>query len=392
MSMASFTKNLDKNIYPESLKPRPDGTRSTPLTYFTEQAHAAGIGPTEAETAKVCSRLFAGFGMRSQFPEPGNLTRYDWVSSYAQDKWVVDAVMKELGAPSRGPYAPTVEKAFTVTAIQAVFPIWYDSQIVEGVLANPLLPRLVAETLQITSGTADHVVMNEQTWERTMGEIGEWTRFPELSISATNAPIKTRKWGGILKASDEAVRRARLPIFARGLARIGMQLANDLTDFALDVLLSGDGNAGTPLSGAGDIYTVPVSGAPVYGDIVAQKMLFSIGYEPNIMIATRESITDILNMPQYQDQTMGVNSQVTGNLPMVLGMDLLRWDSLASSNWSTASTLMVDTQNALVQYSEGGIMTDFNRVVNGQWSEVATSIQTGFAILDRASRKKAVAW
>lgn len=388
MGMETFVKNVDRHIYDEGVNwTGPQGQKTDPVTYFCHQAAKEGIGPETKELEKREVHYLRKF----QVPEFAT-KRAAKIKDYAKKSWYVETCFKDCGVALRGPEATTVAKAFSVTSTQAIFPIFYDNMIVAGLLAQPLLDRLVAETVQVNSGSADHVVMNENAWERATGQIGEWTRFPEMSISATNAPVTLKKWGGILKASDEAIRRARLPIFARGLERIGRQLANDLTDFALDVLLLGDGNTGTALSGSADIQASAVTGSPVYSDLVALLLLFNVGYAPTDLIATRESWLDLLNMAEFKDPLAGFRFQATGVPPTPLGLNLWRWDSLASSGWATTKILMLQADAALVQYQEGGITSESERIINGQWQQVATSIYTAFAILDRDARKLGTGW
>lgn len=390
MSMDSFVKNVDKNIYTEGANASsPDGMKTNAVRFFCGKMADDGIGPDDKTIAKREKHYLRKY----KIPEFAEHTpRALDVKEHAFNTWYVEEIFKHLKMPLTGAETPTVAKAFTVTSVQAIFPIFYDTAIIAGLLAQPLLDRFVSQAIQVNSGTADHVVMNENTWERSTGEIGEWTRFPEMSISASNAPITLKKWGGILKASDEAIRRARLPIFQRGLERIGRQLANDLTDFALDVLILGDGNTGTALSGAADIQAAATTGAPVYKDLVDLLLLFKIGYMPTDMLATKEGYSRLLNMPEFKDPLAGFRFQANGVPPTPLGLDLHRWDSLASSGWATTKILMWQRDISLIQYSEGGITSESDRIVNGQWQQVATSLYTAFAIADREARKIATGW
>lgn len=385
MSMKAFVANIDRHIYDEGVNwTGPNQEKVAPLQYFAAKAEEAGIAPDDKELAKREEHYLRKFTVPGLYMAD----RERKIKEYARDTYAVEAVMEhELKCSIKGPDAPTVQKAFTVSTVQAVFPIFYDTVVVAGLLAQPLLDRLVAMTTQVNSGTADHVLLNENTWDRSTGEIGEWTRFPELSISATNAPIKLRKWGGVLKASDEAIRRARLPIFQRGLERIGRQLANDLTDFVLDVILLGDGNAGASPSQA-----TAVSGSPAYSDMIATQLKFPIGYQPTDIVASGTVWNKLLNFPEFKDPLAGFRFQGSGVPPTPLGMNLWRWDSLASSGWATTKILMLESERACVLYQEGGVTSEAERVVNGQWSSVTTSLYAGPAILDTNARVVGTGW
>jgi hypothetical protein len=385
MSMKQFVANVDRHIYDEGDRwVGPQGEKVGAMRYFAAKAEEAGIAPEDKELEKREQHYLRKF----RVPVETMWEREEKIKAYARDSYAIEAIMTDLGVPPKGPDAATVGKAFTVSAVQAIFPIFYDTIVVAGLLAQPLLDRLVAMTTQVNSGTADHVVMNENSWDRATGEIGEWTRFPELAISASNAPVVLKKWGGILKASDEAIRRARLPIFQRGLERIGRQLANDLTDFAMDVLLLGDGNTG---STAATVPTVTTS-SPSYFDLVATQINFPIGYQPTDLIATGTQWLKLLNFPEFKDPLAGFRFQGSGVPPTPLGMNLWRWDSLASSGWATSKVLMLEAERALAMYTEGGVSSESNRIVNGEWSSIKTSIYAAFAILDTNARRIGTGW
>jgi len=382
--MKAFVANIDRHIYDDGTNwTGPNGEKIAPLKYFAAKAEDAGIAPEDGELKKREEHYLRKF----RCPVEGMEERERKIKEHARDTYAIEKIMADLGCPTKGPDAPTVQKAFTVSAVQAIFPIFYDTVVVAGLLAQPLLDRLVAMTTQVNSGTADHVTMNENAWDRATGKIGEWSRFPELAISATNAPVKLIKWGGILKASDEAIRRARLPIFQRGLERIGRQLANDLTDFVMDVILLGDGNAG-----ASPTQPVSTSGSPAYSDLIATQLKFPIGYQPTDIIATGTVWLKLLNLPEFKDPLAGMRFQGSGVPPTPLGMNLWRWDSLASSGWATTKLLMLESERCVVLYQEGGVQSESHRIVNGQFSEIATSLYAAPAILDTNARVVGTGW
>lgn len=358
-----------------------------PWQYFAQYARHHGVAPDDRELKAREDHYLSTWGVQEW-----EVNRSQAVKAWARDSWSVERYMIDHGViPTNQSAEPasTVRKAFNVTPVLAVFPIFYDTQIVAGILATPLLNRLVSQTVMVNSGTADHVVMNETVADRITGEIGEFTRFPELTISATNAPIKLKKWGGILRASDEAVRRARLPVFAAGLQRIGRQLAIDLTDFAIDVLMLGDGNAGAV---TGVVAAVP--GSPTYSDIVGTMLNFPIGYNPTDAIAPGVTIAKLLNFSEFKDPLSGFRFQATAQFPTPVGLMLHRWDSTGSTGWATNSAtvipqmLFIQNDRCLVQYQEGGLTSESDRIINGEWSELKTSLYCGFAILDTNARRK----
>jgi len=383
-SMKTFLANLDDGLYKEakSLEIKSD-YGSAPLQYLAMKAYEAGIAPSDAELRDREKAAMLKFDV----PET-DLTRAAKVKQYAHDTYALEKTFEACGCPLWGADAGTVDKAFAVNTTRAIFPEFYDSQIVAGILAMPLLDVLVSHSETANRGVFDHITLSEAAADRSTGLAGEFTTFTETTVAATNAPIKVKKFGQVLKASDEAIRRSNLPIFARTLERIGMQLAIDLTDFAMDVLLLGDGN-----SGAATAVAAAVSAAPTFADWVSLLYNFGIGYNPTDFIATSTVLTKMVNIPEFKDPFAWSRPfQVSGSPPPVFGLTPHRWDSLGSSGWATTKVLVIQRNLALVQYSDGGLMSEQDRIINGQWSMVVTSINTAFAIWDSAARRVGTGW
>jgi hypothetical protein len=278
-----------------------------------------------------------------------------------------------------------------VPAELSVFPFFWDTQIVESILAVPLLDVLLMDTVTVASGTAVHAQMNETVSDRQMGETGEFASFQEVNITSVETPVRLKKFGGMVTISDEAMRRQRIPVFARGIARIGRQIGIDMTDLVIEVLINGDSQFGG-LNGAATTVSATVSGAPAYTDYVTNDMNFDIGYEPTDRILTRNGIIKVLQVPEFKDPLAGFKFQNAGVYPEVFGLMTHRWDSTGSSSWSSAvgtgtSMLTVQRQRAAILYQEGGLSTESDRSALSESTVVKTTWYLIPAIWDRAATR-----
>ena len=394
-SMHTFIKNMDRGFHEQAQNWRDleSGKRVDTLRFFAHEANKAGIVPEPKELQD-----HTDYWMRYLRADPKNLNHWLKVKRFAADNWALERVMEEAGVVARGPEAPSVEiarKQFVTSTTQVIFPFFYDTNIQAGILAQPLLDRLVVETQMVTSGTADHAEMSEAAFERSTAEGGEGTVGRMVTIKARNRAITLRKFISNALASYEAMRRQRIDVFARGIQRVGEAFAILLTDYALDVLINGDGT--TPSNAAGTTAT-GISGSPVYADVIALQLAFSQGYMPDMIVANggaTGSLSDLLNMVEFKDPQAGFTFQRTGAYPTPLGMDLVRWDltgNIDATSWSATRILMLQTNLALMAYTEGGLMTESQRIIDDQWEKIVTSMWIGFGVWDSASRRVGTGW
>lgn len=386
MSLQAFTNNVDRGYYKAAADWRnKDGDKIEPLQYLAEdlkQQHGVYPSPVELAAAE-------GFWLRELQVQPWEPHRHESIKRYAEQNWILEKLFADQGCPVRGPQAVTVEKAFTGSTTQVLFPFFYASNIVAGILAESVLPSIIAESIPIQSHTADHLEMTDTAGDRSMGLTGEGASFVQLNVKSTNRPVSLKKFGAVLNVTYEAMRLARLPLLARFLQRVGMQYQNDKTDLAIETLIAGDG------AGAGAATTVATgtTGTPVYADLIKTELDFTMGYRPKTIIATKETFIKLLAFPVFTDPLAGVLHQTRGTYPTPLGMNLVRWDYTGkATSYATTKIIMLDPSIAMVMYTEGGLLQESDRVIDGQWQQASISEWCGFGIMDRAATRTGTGW
>jgi hypothetical protein len=390
--MQAFAKGLGKDFYQDAKAARgPFGELPSEIEYFAQKAEDDGYEPNENRIKQrhqeMCERLRVGPDEHRRKARAYNLCR---------DTDALWQMFEEAGIDPYDEYAPSVDqikgvKAFGVNgSVQNAFPVFYQSQIVEGILATPMLDRMVAQTVQVNTGTADHVGLTDTAGQRRLYESGEWAQAVEMTLPYTSTSVPLKKFQGNLKSSSEAIRRARLPLFAAMLRRIGQQLGIDLVDFALDVMIAGHGSA--PLGGAATTVATTVTGSPSYADFIALMFSFTDGYDTTDILASATVLAKILAMAEFKDPLAGFTTQRTGALPTPVGWQLHRWDSLGSSNYAVTKVVAWQQDLALVQYNEGGIETETGRIIENDYNQNVIRLYTAFAVWDRAATRVGTGW
>jgi len=393
MAFSTFSKNFDGALYKQAQNWKDEqGNRCHPLQMMAWEAKKEGVFPDDAELQRRTDRLIAKYHV----PEWEDNRRVKCRELAAQ-KWILESYFKEHGATPTGPYADTVQKAFSVVPAElTVFPFFWDTIIVEQILAVPLLDIIVADTVSVNSGTAVHAQMNETLSDRSIGETGEFGTFQEVNVTSQESTVRLKKFGAQISISDEVIRRERIPVFARGYARYGRQIGIDMTDLFIDILLNGDTTYGgingvaTGQPGSSAPLAAAVAGSPTYSDYVNLIMSFDIGYEPTDLILTRSSFIKCLNIPQFQDPLAGFRFQSTAVLPEAFGLMPHRWDSTRSTTWNPTGTLGVGSTalalqrgRAMIMYQEGGLATEQDRDPRTQSTVITSSWYLIGAIADR---------
>lgn len=357
------------------------------VRYFGELARSEGVYPEEAERKFWEEYWLKKLKVGKRFAEPRREMR---VREFASDWWALMKVFEDQKAPA-WPEHPnaTVQKAFTTNTLQAVFPLFFDTNIVAGILANPVMDRLLMASIPVNSHTATHVKMTETDGDATMGEAGEGTTFVQLIIKEAERTVKLKKFGGELLWSYEVMRLQRLNVLALSIQRIGRRYNQLQTDFALATLIDGDGAGDGAIADS----AAATTGTPVYGDLVDAEFLFTEGYEPDTIVAPKQVLAKILKMAEYKDPLAGVLHQTNGAIPNPLGMDLVRWDSTGRvSTYLSTTAVMFDSNLSLMQYTEGGIITESERIIRSQWERSVTSQWVGYAVWDRDAARRLTGW
>ena len=279
--------------------------------------------------------------------------------------------LKRFGIRVSGRGSDRVEKFFQTSDSAALFPEYVSRAVWAGVEENNLLPNLVATVTDIEGldyRTLASALSDED--ENAPHALDEGDEIPTTNITTTEHLVRLKKRGRMLVASYEAIRFQRLDLFTVALRQIGAYIARRQLQDAVDVLMNGDGtgnnNAITTTSAA-------AAGTLSYSDLVDLWNSFD-PYTLNAIVASPTAMAQILKLPEMRDGTAGLNFHASGNLVTPFGARLMN-----SSAVDSGKLIGLDNTCALEQVQAGGILTEFDKLIDRQLERAAVTSITGFA-------------
>lgn len=367
--------NMDKGFYKDAAA----SVRSS-FGHLADKFAELGYVPTQAEIDAKVSRMLAMSGMKSAAIDNLSRCHIDRLEQYAADVWGLERALQSEGIRVKGAGADRLEKFFATSSSTVLFPAYVDSQIVAGILASPVLASLIATETPIDAQVYQALHLADTAAQRSLSLVGEGVSLPITTLTTADHTINLQKFGRLLEASYESLRRQRMNVVSIFLQRIGLQIALDETDAAIEVLINGDGNS----NGVTDT-DAEASGTLDYDELVRLFLAFADGYQMTTAVTNATNMRTILNMSEFKDPQAGFSFQKTGVLPGPMGANWFVWRSTGSTHFSTDRILAVDNSIALEQVTEQGVMTETDKLIDRQIERTAISKWTGFAKMDPAA-------
>ena len=273
-----------------------------------------------------------------------------------------------------------VEKFFQTSNSAALFPEYVSRAVRQGMERADILPNLVATVTDIEGMDYRSIVSNPTIDEKSIKVVGEGAAIPQTTVRTSENLVKLHKRGRMLVASYEALRFQRLDLFTVTLNQIGAYIARAQLSDAIGVLLNGDGN-----NNAAAVVSSATAGTLTYDDLV--KLWANMApYELNTLLAPTAEMQKILALTQMQDSRAGLDFQGTGKMITPMGAALLHAPEM------TAGTIIgLDKTCALEMVQAGGVVTDYDKLIDRQLERAAITCTAGFAkIFTEASKALSV--
>ena len=230
-----------------------------------------------------------------------------------------------------------------------------------------LLPYIVACKTDINGMDYRTIASVPTESEKELQETDEGATIPETNVHTQENLVQLKKRGRMLVASYEALRFQRLDLFTVTLRQIGAYIARTQLKDAVSVLEKGDGNSNEApvVDMAGETLT--------YNDLVDFWNTFD-PYQLNTMIASPDMAAAILTLSEMRDGTAGLSFHGTGKIVTPLGANLLK-----SSAVPAGKIIGLDKTCALEMVQAGGIMTEYDKLIDRQLERAAITQISGFA-------------
>lgn len=222
------------------------------------------------------------------------------------------------------------------------------------------------------------VIAAGQEKDLEFGRVAQMGEMAVYNIILADKAVNALKYGGVLRMSYEAVRRAKLPILARYLAKIARAEGRRKVKQALNVALNGDGNgnpAPASTATAGTVFTL--------ADIIALQMDgLRNGVQFTGITGDSETLAALLALDIFTSPaatSRGADFRDTGAWPMILGMTPKL--AVADSALEGSKKVMAfDQPNGLEEFYENGSeLIESERLITSQFENIAISEVVGWA-------------
>ena len=283
--------------------------------------------------------------------------------------------LKRFDIRLKGAGSSTVDKFFATTDSAVLFPEYVSRAVHQGIEEGKHLDSIIATKTNIEGLDYRTITSIPTADEKELKEVAEGAQIPETVIHTQENLVSLKKRGRMLVASYEAIRFQRLDLFTVTLRQIGAYIARSQFKDAVNVLVGGDGNnnPATEISPA-------VSGTISYEDLITLWNSFS-PYEMNTLIASPDVTAKLLTMPEFRDAPAGLNFHGKGTMITPLGANLIKSTDIDST------LVALDKNYALEMVTAGGVMTDFDRLIDRQLERATISQISGFAKIFADSAK-----
>ncbi len=272
--------------------------------------------------------------------------------------------LKRFDIKVSGRDADTVSKFFQTSDSAALFPEYVSRAVNQGIELNDSVEKLIAATTEINA--LDYRAVQTVSDDDALGlkDVAEGAFIPETHIQLKDTLTPLKKRGRMLVASYEAIKFQSLDLFTVMLSQIGMAISKAQFDDLIESLTGGTG-----------VQTVDRSSETVsYAHLVELWNEFS-PYSMNSLIASGGIITSLLNMSEFKDSNAGLNFHATGNMITPLGAQIIK-----SPSTDLGGTIIgLDNRYAVEKVQAGGVMTDFDKLIDRQLERATITAITGFS-------------
>ena len=276
--------------------------------------------------------------------------------------------LKRFDIKTAGPGCDTVEKFFSTTSSSALFPEFISRCVYKGIEDANCLKDIVAVTTEIKGMDYRAIISNPNTSQTSLLPVNEGATIDETTMGISTVPVQLTKKGRMLTASYEAIRFQKLDVFGVMLRQIGAQIARSEFAEAVDLITTGN-NAFQPATGS----NTATNGVLTYADLVDFWNTFS-PYEMNTLIVPATHITKLLNMTEFKDTNAGQSFHGTGRMITPIGAKLIKAPTGESN-----VIIGLDRSCAIEKITSGGVITEYDKLIDKQLERAVISTITGFA-------------
>lgn len=276
--------------------------------------------------------------------------------------------LKRFDIKVSGRGSDVVDKFFQTTDSAALFPEYISRAVRQGMEEADVLSGLIASTTRINGLDYRSITSVPSDDDKELKIVAEGAAIPQTTIRTQDNLVTLHKRGRMLVSSYEAIRYQHLDLFTVTLRQIGLYIARSQLKDAVDVLINGDGN-----NNAAEIISVSESGALTYADLIKFWNSFS-PYDLSTIVASKGMTEKLMNLDEFKDAAAGLNFHGTGKMITPLGSSLIRCADAPEN-----MIIGLDKSCALEFVEAGGIVTEYDKLIDRQLERAAITTISGFS-------------
>ncbi len=269
-----------------------------------------------------------------------------------------------------------------------------------------ILGELIARMETISdSAVLRSIYIDTTQAQLTEGRVPEMGEFPTTVITWSEKATTLKKFGIRIKASYEFMRRASMPLVQTLIGGIIIQTRLDEVDMAITALLAGDGSGHASGGAISHTHLATYQGGTpaTFAELTIKGWLkwLAIFYpgQCTTVIGSGADILDVAllssptTIPLYYNAQIQRGGAVTGE-PVIVNNPIGGTVRFVIHDRATAlitqySLLGIDKRYAMVGYREVGTdLTETDKIINGQYTDIVISNTVGFQMLFAAARKE----
>ncbi|HEX8708031.1 MAG TPA: hypothetical protein VF723_07310 [Pyrinomonadaceae bacterium] len=268
------------------------------------------------------------------------------------------------------------------------------------VRAKRLLPPIPLDSLLARRTQIDgqdyrsiYIVDDLGTDAYRLKRVMEGTRIPATTLVTGEHVLQIHKFGRILRATYEQLRRQRIDRIAFIISRMAMQAEVDKVAIVLDTVLNGDGNANTSSTVVTQTALDPGSsaGTLTLRAWLSWKMSFTNAYRLDVVLAQSPSLMQLLLLPVNTVNGTPLVMLPQGGLGSMRNMGNRFDEPIGYGELADAPALKLvgwDSNQTVEEVSEiGGNVSEVDRFIEDQTQAMSMTEVVGYGIVDANGSK-----
>lgn len=273
--------------------------------------------------------------------------------------------LKRFDIKVSGTNSDPVSKFFATTDSAALFPEYVSRAVQFGMTKNSKVEKIIATTTEIDSMDYRSISTGNIQDDFALSEVKEGAALPELTIKLNSKLTKLKKHGKMLVTSYEAIKFQKLDLFTAVLKHIGTCISNSEFEQAVEVITDNEKIRELALQTASLEFT----------DLVNTWACFS-PYKMTTLIMNPNTVAKIMLMSEFRDSYAGLDSHATGNMITPFGAEIF-----TTGLFSQNMFLAMDRNCTLEKVQAGGIITEFDKLIDRQLERATISTISGFSTI-----------